>query len=462
MTLQRYLITTLAEYQTEFWVRVGLELQQRGHGVAFISYDDRSTEMLRKDGFKVFSLSEEPSPRDISDTAMDDAARQYGLSNLNFWFSHERFAFGLSDSTVLRRKLLHALSLTSKACAEWAPSGDAVLVQELGGFLSVIGSYFAARKYGLDNWFIEPSFFKGRLFFLKNTFAAINVIELKEEVVASPQVIDYLASAVANKTIVVPKKDSHQYSAALRKVVNPRNFIRLGEKLLDKYVFKKRQEFGRIGWHVFVHLRMLLNSLLLKRSYSPLLPGMRFVYYPLHVPGDMALTLRTPQYLDQIALIDYLARMVPSTHLVIIKEHPAMIGAMDASRIKELLNRYDNLVIIPPSTNNYSVLQAAEIVVSVNSKSGAEAMLLNKRVVVLGDAFYRNSSLVTALDNIDQLPTVLSKLVRASTENSQISTKVERYFEAVWRESFAGELYVSDVGNIGQFATALTENVRSK
>ena len=149
MSTQRYLITTLAEYQTVFWTLVALELKRSGHDVAFISYDDRSTEMLRRRGIMVFSLSEQPSPADLSDAAMEEAARCYGFSNLNFWFSHERFAFGLRETPVLRGKLLQALSLTSKACTQWAPAGNAVLVQELGGFLSVI--CLVLRSYSFND-----------------------------------------------------------------------------------------------------------------------------------------------------------------------------------------------------------------------------------------------------------------------------------------------------------------------
>lgn len=452
MSLQRFLITTLAEYQTVFWSRVGLELQRLGHEVAFISYDDRSTEMLRKDGFRVFSLSEEAPPGDVSEKAMDDAAARYGLSDLNFWFSHERFAFGLSDSSVLRRKLLHALSLSSTACAEWAPAGNAVLLQELGGFLSVIGSYFAARKHGLDNWFIEPAFFRGRLFFLRNSFAAMSFAgELPASV--STEVSDYLEKTSLAGTIVVPQKDRHHYSPVLRKVLNWKNFKRLIVKLSDKYLHGKRQEFGYLGRHVGVHLRMLRNSRRLSRHYKPAEKLGRFVYYPLHVPADMALTLRSPQFLDQLALIDFLARSVPHTHHIAIKEHPAMIGAIDAHRLIELLERYDNLFLISPSVNNYQVLRACDAVVSVNSKSGAEALSLGKPVLVLGDAFYADAPFVDRLQSLAELPTRLgAALGQGRVPEAEV---VKRYFEGVWQQSLPGELYMADPGNVTQFTDSL-------
>ena len=101
----------------------------------------------------------------------------------------------------------------------------------------------------------------------------------------------------------------------------------------------------------------------------------RFVYYPLHVPGDgfnsSMLAVR-----DQLGLIDYLLRNLPGEHKLAIKEHPAMVGAIDASRLKTLLNRYDNLALINPAENNFDVLDRCRGFGKL--KSGAEAILLGK------------------------------------------------------------------------------------
>jgi hypothetical protein len=168
----------------------------------------------------------------------------------------------------------------------------------------------------------------------------------------------------------------------------------------------------------------------------------------------MALTLRSPQYLDQLALIDYLVRTVPATHKVVIKEHPAMIGALDARRLKAMLACYDNLLLLPPSTNNYEVLRLADTVVSVNSKSGAEAALLGKPVLVLGDAFYAGSPLVKQVKTVTELPGMLAAtLAEPGPEPDRDLTA--RYFQTVWRHSLPGELYVPEQGNVAFFVRSL-------
>jgi hypothetical protein len=437
-------VSSLARYQTEFWIAVARELARRGFGVAVLSFDDPSTLMLREAGIRVFGP---PHIRYEADPPSTD------LESLNYWLSHERFVFGERDRRRLLSRLGAYRGLVDKALDELLTEGEVVLVQEVGGFLSVIASFFSARVRGVDNWFIEPAFFRGRLFFYKNTFAAPRVSgPLPARV--SEEVKQYLAETIRTQSIVVPIKDRHQYRSAARKVLNVSNAKRLMEKLLAKYVRGQHMEFGHIGRHAWTHLAMVRNSIAMRRFYTPLADAGPFVYYPLHVPGDMALTLRSGEYLDQLALVDYLARTVPATHRVAVKEHPAMIGALDAARLRALLRTHDNVVVLPPETNNYEVLRATDVVVSVNSKSGAEAALLGKRVLVLGDAFYSDAPIVERVESLSALRRRLAEAVAdpAAVAGADV---VSRYFELVWQKSKPGELYGCNDENFRRFADSL-------
>jgi hypothetical protein len=448
-----YVITTLAEYQTRFWALVGHQLKRLGHDIAFVSFDDRSTEMLERDGFAVYSAV--VAARDLTADRAALVIERLEIGDMNYWLTHERFAFGLRDGAAMRIKLAAAALATEEALTRSNAMGNAVLVQELGGFLSVIGSFFAAKAQGIENWFIEPSFFRGRLLFLRDSFAALRVDPAAEATIP-PALQAYLEETKASRAIVIPEKDRHQYTSAPKKIINLRNARRLIEKVADKYLFGKKQEFGHIGHHVTAHAKMLFNSYRLRNRYTALEDVGRFIYYPLHVPGDMALTLRSPRYLDQIALIDYICRTVPSTHKVAIKEHPAMVGAVDADKLRELLQRYDNLVLLPPTTNNYAVLAKADLVVSVNSKSGAEAGLMGLAVVVLGDAFYRTAPFAVPVEDLGGLGEAMHEaLARPHPDEAD----VVNFFGTVWANSYPGELYVANADNAQRFAATMTEAI---
>lgn len=149
--------------------------------------------------------------------------------------------------------------------------------------------------------------------------------------------------------------------------------------------------------------------------------------------------------------------------MLAIKEHPALIGAADRRRMLQLLTQRDNVRLLDPQINNYKVLSQADAVVTVNSKSGAEALLLGRPVIVLGDAFYTDCSLVRKLDSFSVLPEVLREILTMPPKLDPFD--IHRYFQDVWNVSYPGELYDLSKDNVLMFSQSLghvVDNSRKK
>lgn len=451
------IFSTLAMNQTVFLVDVARELAEHGYLVKFITFHDRSHAYITKHGFAVYNAFDVANRQESEALPpFEETMRRYGIDTPGVALSHEQAAYEETDGKLLRNKFRHYLAAMDALFSEelrCSDPGDITVIQELGGFLSVQSVFYAARARGINNIFVEPSFFRGRIFFVRNGFSAVPVPG-PDGAVVMEVVKKYLEQTVQKQNIVVPVKDAHHYRGAAKKIIDIRNIRRLAEKSWDKYASGKREEFQYIGGHVRRHLRMFVNTARLRKFYRPLPEDTRFIYYPLHVPADAALTLRSPEYLDQYALIDFISRSVPGTHKVLIKEHPALVGAVNYSRMRDLLTRRDNVVLLEPGINNYAVLRAADAVLTVNSKSGAEALLIGKPVIVLGDAFYRASSLVHAVDRLRDLP---EKIAEVLSDKKIVDLQmIQGYFQNVWNLSFPGELYDVAPDNVMIFAKSLS------
>ena len=441
----------LAGNQTRFYLGVAAVLREHGMPCHFFSFHERSLAAVREAGFPCESVFSRTRP--VEDYSLDRALavmNAFDVADVNILVSHARAAYELRDGAYLARQFAAYLDALHPLIVETAGLGRPLhLVQELGGFLSVLAAFFAARRAGVPTTFAEPSFFRGRIFFTHDSLRAPRPPIGSRE--PGPEVDAYLREVLSQKQIVIPNKDRPHYRSAWRKVISLRNLRRFMEKAADKYVFRYNEEFQHVGGHAGRHVRMLVTAQRLRSRYSEL-PGRPFVYYPLHVPADVALTLRAPEYFDQPALIDYLARAIPLTHVLAIKEHPALVGATPHSRLVDLLTRYDNIVLLRPTINNHDVLAAADLVVTVNSKSGAEALLHGRRVVVLGDAFYRDSGVVHAVDGISNLSGAIRKVLSGPPPSAH---DVRRFFQSVWDGSYPGELYLTEPENCRLFAAAL-------
>lgn len=455
---KKIFFVTLAMNQTRFFEAIGNIMRDQGHEVAHLCFHEPSWEYLQSKNIRAYNMFDSRYSQ-----GKDIRWEDFGIENINLMLSHEQAAFECPESKPLLRKLQSYLAAADSILREAGGNHprETVVIQELGGFLSNIATFYAARSLGIDNIFLEPSFFKGRIFFVRNSFAAPMIRETGEaESDVKETVRKYLADAVARQSIVIPTKDTHHYRKPLRKLLDIKNWRRLLEKTIDKFVKGKREEFDHLGGHVSRHVRMAVNSQLLKRHYQALPSGERFIYYPLHVPADVALTLRSPAYLDQLTLIDFIARSVPHPWKVVVKEHPALVGAVEYRRVRQLLARRDNVILVHPGTNNYKVVEQASAVITVNSKSGAEALLVGTPVVVLGDAFYRGCRLVHAINRLQDLPDIVTKILRASSRTD--STAANAFFTDVWIQSFPGELYDTMPQNIAQISDSLQAYLAAK
>ena len=101
------------------------------------------------------------------------------------------------------------------------------------------------------------------------------------------------------------------------------------------------------------------------------------------------------------------------------------------------------------------MLGRADTVITVNSKSGAEGLLLGRPVIVLGDAFYTPCHLVYRPASLGALPGMLAELLSRPSRNDPEG--IRRYFQDVWAHSCRGEIYDSSRENIAGLCDALTE-----
>src|SRR5436853_4182935 len=134
MTGPAFVITTLAEYQTRFWLPVAEALAALGVRPVFLSFDDRSSEMIAKAGL---SLVAQDAVGPVAPAEEAAVFARFGIGNLAALTAHERFAFGRTDTAAMHEKLARSALAAARAIELAQEAGGPVLmVQEVGGFLS--------------------------------------------------------------------------------------------------------------------------------------------------------------------------------------------------------------------------------------------------------------------------------------------------------------------------------------
>lgn len=110
----------------------------------------------------------------------------------------------------------------------------------------------------------------------------------------------------------------------------------------------------------------------------------RFVYFPLQYQPEAQIDVLAPYFSNQIETARQIAMSLPDDYTLAVKEHPAMVGLRPASYIEKICHT-PNVKFIDYRLPGIEVLNKASLVISPNSTTLAEAALLRKPAIQLGN-----------------------------------------------------------------------------
>lgn len=441
------LFAVIAFREAEFYSNIAQYLKEnKGITSAFLTFYEPADSYLINKGYKVFSLHKglKGNLKQYDNNNVNFIKRKYNVDNIDELLFHEMHTFCRFNKKKLICKLLRYDSFFEKLLSE---NEIKLICQELGGFVAPLSLYYNAKFKRIDHVFFEPSFFKGYLFFDKNTLEADLdfSVEVKKDEVSF--VKKYVEESIKNKSIVIPEKDRHHFKDAnLSKLINKRNIFQLSKKIFYKYITRKKEEYNAIFNHVKQNIKRVIRRFFLSKSYR--LPDFSedFFYFPLHVPIDFALTVRQRKFYDQFLLIDKIKEELPENSKLYIKEHPAAIGAYSVKKLKNLLSS-SRVKLIRPDISSYDLIKKSIAVITINSKVGMEALMMGKKVLALGKSYYSSARDVIAIKDITEIKNIV--------KNTDLCDIDYNFFTKIYKNSYKGELYNNSERNIKNISEAL-------
>jgi hypothetical protein len=432
--------------------------------VLFVSFYQPGNDLIRKAGFELYDPYEILNTRKFPLLSLTQMESDYKTLPMKGLLLHEKLTFSLkSDEEVLKKfsDWFGASEVIFDRIRE-KYNQTGVIVQELAGFVSPLALFYAGMKRGWTHYFLEPGYFSGRIHFDKNSLFC-DIPRLQKSDPATEQIVrDYIAASLKLKTIVAPSKDAHHFrDMGVGKIVNLSNGKKLLKKLYYKYIKREKQEFEHIANHVKRYFVMFLNRRRNSGSYCQLsdLPSdKKFIYFPFHVQLDFALTVRAPDWLDQLILVEKAIAILPPDTLLIAKEHPASIGCLDQPRLEKLLQN-EKFRLLHPAVNSHDLLARAHGVLTINSKVGAEALSHGLPVMAFGRSFYTGQEFTETFESWEQARAVLAEWV--SLPRKEIRQDWISFLSGAWLDGRQIELYDLKTDNVDRFAQALLETLNS-
>jgi capsular polysaccharide export protein len=164
-----------------------------------------------------------------------------------------------------------------------------------------------------------------------------------------------------------------------------------------------------------------------------------YLFIPYQVFGDSQIIMFSPWIASMEQLTESVIRAKEQSGLdlwLVFKEHPTCKN--DYSGFKKRILASNSHVLFANGNSTQELIEHSQGVITINSSVGIESLLLGKKVITLGQAFYNIENLVLHADDIQQLIERIGEIQRWNFDeelrNKFLAYLREYLIEGSWKE----------------------------
>ncbi len=197
-----------------------------------------------------------------------------------------------------------------------------------------------------------------------------------------------------------------------RQALTP-NFKRIIPYLRENAARDKNIEYIKIDparklWGNLLRMTRKLVSRNVYGSTSIEMIPQRSVFFALHYQPEQSTLAQGLWHANQTALVENISKSLPLGYTLVVKEHPWGRGNRPHWQYKHMQGFYNVMFCDAPSKK---IVECVEAVITVTGTVAMEALVFDKPAVMLGRNYFEFSDLIYRVDNIQELPGVLARVL---------------------------------------------------
>lgn len=246
---------------------------------------------------------------------------------------------------------------------------------------------------------------------------------------------------INNVNIEQSKKYIEDYKSKKFNFIAPRR-----QKLLTFINFKK---FIHVDNKLYYLRSVIRNSIRIKKYrwgniikfivskwlYQKLPRNKKYIFYPLHYLAESQVTVRSNNIIDQIILIKLISLNIPSDYCLLIKEHPKAEGEIGLNDLVTIRN-LQNVCLVKPEITSHDLIKLSNIIITVNSTVGFEAILYQRPVITFGKGIYMDQGVTLDIKALKDLPFLLEKAKNFHLKYENIAVFVKNLIDLSIKGNF--------------------------
>ena len=202
-------------------------------------------------------------------------------------------------------------------------------------------------------------------------------------------------------------------------------------KTYDKEYRMGYDHFGMTGFHALTDriasaIRRSYRTSYIDRTLNQKIKNEKFVYYPLSVEPERAISIAAPFYTNQLEIVRNIARAIPADYKLYVKENMSMKYRhwRPISYYKTIMD-LPNVILIHPSLSNKELLKNCSIVFVVTGTAGLEAAYYGKPSIIFGHTSYDSLPSVHRIKNLEDLPKIIRSCLNEKVNPSDVANLVK-------------------------------------
>jgi capsular polysaccharide export protein len=186
---------------------------------------------------------------------------------------------------------------------------------------------------------------------------------------------------------------SFTYPETEFKPMNDFKFTAVKYPMIERYLFRIFDANYNLFFSKYIRRKRNLTSAKkrfksFKEEILDIKEGEKYIFFPLQVNSDTQIILNSP-YKSMYEAIDAILPVLKKTgYKIVIKEHPMEVEPVDYKKYIE-----EGKVFVVKKIPLDTYIEHADFVVNINSSVGFQALSKYKKVLLLGESFYKNSPL---------------------------------------------------------------------
>jgi hypothetical protein len=182
--------------------------------------------------------------------------------------------------------------------------------------------------------------------------------------------------------------------------------------------------------HLFLEKKYLKswNRFLIKHTikFQTIRQKGKYVLYTMHVQPEASIDVLGIENNNQYETIKKIARNLPYSYILLVKEHSNALGMRDAKYLKAI-SKIPGVELVNPHQNSAELMKYVELVCSVSGTIGIESSILSKKSISLSPMFYN----VLPFSYFDSRPEHINKYLDDTEEEEECQCLSEAFHSYV-------------------------------